>query len=147
MSGDPFMAELNRFLGEKGLLPVRNSAGYRYWALSKKESGGRWDREFGWTPKRANGRSGPGFYAVEYVVKGDRLELVRSVRFARRRVAKARAQAWYEAAKAAAKKRSSDKLDAAVSRGVVFEDVPAADPDGRETYGTPQRDGLAEDDA
>jgi DNA-directed RNA polymerase subunit RPC12/RpoP len=49
-----------------------------------------------------------GFYAVEYVDHGRTVEIARTARFAKRRVAKERAHRWYEQAKAAAKTRGPE---------------------------------------
>lgn len=126
MSADPnasMLSALNDFLGSRpefaSLFP--RAAGFRYWVLTKKASGGRWERWYAWTPKRANGPDGgkAGFYALEYVKKADGAHLVRSVRFARRRLAKARALAWYEAAKRRSGVRTRPPSEAKVAPRVA----------------------------
>lgn len=126
---DYLTEQLNRVIQEtpalRSLFPQTRMPRYRYYALKRKDSGGRWDRWYAWTTERAQGvgGKGSGFFAVEYARHGNEGRIVRSVRFARRSVAKARAYQWYTVAKLRAK-----------------------DPDGTETYGVRQRDGAAEDD-
>lgn len=103
----PILAALNDFLdGEPQLARLLRpppAPRFRYFRWPKSKSGGRWDRWFAWTVQRARGPGGSvGFFALEYVDRGTTLRLVRSVRFARRRMAKARALRWLETAKRAA---------------------------------------------
>lgn len=102
----PILAALNDFLGDNpqlaSLLRPARSPRFRYFRWPKSKSGGRWDRWFAWTVQRARGPGGSeGFFALEYVDRGSELRLVRSVRFARRRMAKARARHWLETARKA----------------------------------------------
>lgn len=110
---------LNRFIANDPTLSqvfaelAPRSPRLRWYALSKKESGGRWDRRFAYTIKKARGpgAGGLGYYTVEYRVDpvpgGYNLRLMRSARAARRKVAAARALRWYRGAKKAADARRS----------------------------------------
>jgi hypothetical protein len=101
---DPLAVVLNELLaGQPALASLfhrERGPRFHYWRLSKRDSGRRWDRWYAWTTERTRHAGGArGFYAMEYVDRGEVARLVRCVRFARRSVAKARARRWYEAAK------------------------------------------------
>jgi len=125
MTPDSLLDTLNRALAETpefaGLFHRTSMPRYRYWALKKKDSGGRWDRWFAWTTERAWGPQGKtganagsrGFYAVEYAWHGNEARIVRAVRFARRSKAKARAYEWYQRAKKRAADTPRPRVDAA----------------------------------
>jgi hypothetical protein len=108
-----------------------------WYALGKKDSGGRWDRRFAYTVKKVRGPgSGPvGYYTLEYRVEpvpgGYNLRLMRSAHAARRKIAAARALRWYKTAKAAAdarKARGAVPTVPAPPAGQTAPPAPSAEP-------------------
>jgi len=78
--------------GFTGRKRMRNSL--RYWNPTKGWKGTVYI--FGYTPWRTEKDGKSGFFAVKYrVLKGGVWKLVKSVRFGRRKVAKARALKWH----------------------------------------------------
>ncbi len=120
---DDWMGAFNKVLNEAFADLMPKSPNYRYYAMTKAEErrcGVRWSRRFAYTTEQTRGQknAATGFYAIEYRLRPatpaekkrnpnliGMWEIVREVRFGRRKVAKARALAWFKEFEARAKAR------------------------------------------
>ena len=88
-------AFLNILAARMGLLGRKNR--FIYWDAPSGWKGTNY--AFGYTPwKQKDPKTGKvGYFACKYrIIKDGSMKLVKSVRFGRRKVAKARAEKWYE---------------------------------------------------
>ena len=84
---------INQIAADLGLFGTRRNS-FIHWRIPKDWNGTKY--AFGYTPWRTEDEGQVGFFALKYrVLKNGRMKLVKSVRFGRRKVAKARSLSWH----------------------------------------------------
>lgn len=85
---------INRMAAEHGIFGRSRGHSWLYWSPPRKWAGIKY--YFGWTPHRTKHEGKVGFFAVKYrLLKNGNMKLKKSVRFGKRKVAKARSLQWH----------------------------------------------------
>lgn len=103
---DSMMDTLNEFIRNdptlRDVFGYSSSPSYRYWSIKKGTAHNRYRRDYAYATQKARGPGGQpvGFYAMiyEHHPENHTIRLVKSLRFRRRKSAKARAYRWYATA-------------------------------------------------
>jgi hypothetical protein len=74
---------------------TRSRRSYTYWRIPRNWKGTRY--QFGYTPWKTQYDGKKGFFAVKYRETKDRIKLVKTVRFGKRKTAREQSSQWHDA--------------------------------------------------